>query len=349
MHMCGWNLPLVSSPQYAVDLFMMISGFIMVYQYNTLKDQKRPTKWTDFWIRRFFRIAPVYYFAILILFIFGSSLASWAAIAKDLPAIKLQGYTDFSWDNVLMHLTFLFGLTHKYNDGFPLPDWSLSLEMQFYALFPLIVLSFAKLGALRTVILFVLPCVILAELFPEYKEGFALPSFLLYKINIFITGMLLGIAYTDNTVRKEAYILGGLALSAFTFFADFGIPSSLMRMALFGGFAVLALKNIDALPVWAAKALNLPDRILSSRLGYYMGELSYSVYLLHILVLIPVGGYIISHYKTALEPMQITLTVLIIAIPVVYLLSWVTYLAIEKPGIRLGRFIIKARTVKDSA
>ncbi|CAH2786711.1 MAG: Acyltransferase 3 [uncultured Caballeronia sp.] len=42
--------------------------------------------------------------------------------------------------NVVTHLTYTFGMFPRYAFNTPLPDWSIGLEMQFYAVFPLLML-----------------------------------------------------------------------------------------------------------------------------------------------------------------------------------------------------------------
>jgi len=47
----------------AVDIFMLLSGFLMAYHWELRKDRFTSffSQTIDFWIRRFFRITPVYW------------------------------------------------------------------------------------------------------------------------------------------------------------------------------------------------------------------------------------------------------------------------------------------------
>src|SRR5438477_6188480 len=60
----GYSLPVIDMPDLGVDHFMMLSGFLMVFHYH-LRAQAEPWDaphtWAKFWLRRFFRIAPLYY------------------------------------------------------------------------------------------------------------------------------------------------------------------------------------------------------------------------------------------------------------------------------------------------
>jgi len=60
MLLTGWHLPLIGDPDLGVDLFIMLSGFLMVFHYQ-LRQEKEPwseiSTWSNFWTRRFFRIS----------------------------------------------------------------------------------------------------------------------------------------------------------------------------------------------------------------------------------------------------------------------------------------------------
>ena len=63
----GWYGVPLPSPKYAVDLFMMISGFLMVAQADargTAEPLSQGRNRLRFWLRRYFRLAPAYYLAL---------------------------------------------------------------------------------------------------------------------------------------------------------------------------------------------------------------------------------------------------------------------------------------------
>ncbi len=112
-----------------VDLFLLISGFLI--HSNTIVKPGRPD-WRSFFSKRFFRIYPPY---LVALFFFGF----------------FNG--PYPLDQWVWHLSMLFNL----NDGsfFTINPsfWSLALEMQLYAVYPILYWCRGRLGIDRTVML----------------------------------------------------------------------------------------------------------------------------------------------------------------------------------------------------
>lgn len=129
----------------AVDLFMMVSGFLMVWTVSS-RATKEPfshwSTWQKFYIRRFFRIAPLYFVALIIAYTFSDYYFEllrqiYVNLGKDFYRPFLQCQYPVPID-IFLHLTFIFGLFPCAASSNVLPDWSLSLEMQFYAVFPIL-------------------------------------------------------------------------------------------------------------------------------------------------------------------------------------------------------------------
>ena len=101
-HICiltQFNIPLLSNPDLGVDLFILLSGYLMAKNYI---ERRLAEPWESkmtiirFWMRRFFRIAPLYYFLLLIAFYFGEHFgyyrdviaSAWPVTQQKLPAIR---------------------------------------------------------------------------------------------------------------------------------------------------------------------------------------------------------------------------------------------------------------------
>ncbi len=111
------NLPI------AVDFFFILSGFLIIYLLIAEKVETGTINLKNFYIRRFLRIFPLYYFIIFIAYIF------------------LQDGTEVAWDK-FMYFWGNFWLISK--NAWTLsalnPLWSISIEEHFYLLIPFLIM-----------------------------------------------------------------------------------------------------------------------------------------------------------------------------------------------------------------
>ena len=231
----GATLPIIKLHPTGVDIFIILSGFLMVYNYN-LRCSAEPwesfSTWRSFWIRRFFRIAPVYYVCFTAVWLLGPLYIQWQhslAVQYQHPWMidPLSPSSPVSWNSsissLLAHLTFLFGVIPSLTVTSPLPDWSLGLEMQYYAVFPLVMLLW-KRGKWLPLAVGIYAVGYLSKhlLGLGMGEGgsvgiltytFPMASFLGFKISVFLIGMLLAEAVfrVRNEETEQAAILMGLA------------------------------------------------------------------------------------------------------------------------------------------
>ena len=204
----GFWLPILESPGVAVDLFMIVSGFLMT-QHFFLREKVEPwhsaRTWLIFYVRRFFRIAPLYYVLLVpSFFAFDFLVNAQRQTLKSLLNVDYHPSATASVANVLVHLSFLFGVLPKYSSALAIPDWSLSLEMQFYAVFPFLMLLARRLNIFRFTLL-MLPVWFLSRAFRSaagqwapFWQMLSLQSFLPLKIGLFLVGMLLAWAWIDG-------------------------------------------------------------------------------------------------------------------------------------------------------
>ncbi|HEY9066780.1 MAG TPA: acyltransferase [Burkholderiaceae bacterium] len=341
----GVKVSLLSSPNYAVDLFILISGFLMTFHYGERRLQEpwqQLSTWRTFWLRRFFRIAPLYYVLLAAALIVGPWVGeSRDAIAQLAPGTQTPAwrYTDRSLANIAMHASFLFGLSPAYHFRTALPDWSLGLEMQYYAVFPFLMLLIAKAGWARGVALLAATGVAAALLARAGGLHFDEPSLLALKLHIFLAGMLAAGSMAMTGRRKVAASLAACVLMALPL--D-GPPHArlLVRFGI-GAMFVLVLHR-ESLAGAAGTLARLAARALGSRIGHVLGELSYGLYLVHLLIVIPVCGWLAANQSTWGSGARVA-AALAVAVPVSYLLAAIGHVAVEKPGIALGRRLARGR------
>ncbi len=325
------------NPKLAVDLFMMLSGFVMTASTGWAPDAGAPRdfSWRRFWLRRFFRIAPAYYLSLLCAVLFSHYYLTGYQEFRELDPERWSADTNYApmlihytAQNILLHLSFLFGLLPSYAWSTFLPDWSLSLEMQFYALFPLLVLVMRRFGMMRVAI--VLAAVawpfihVLRPLWPE-------PSLLLFKLETFMAGMLAFTAVSARPRHALALFATGCALIALD-------PSSAWRSyVLYGAlFMGARLEHANRLPATLM-------RWLQGSWVRFAADTSYSVYLFHGFFIAGFGLMLAHGWLIELSPFARVSVMLALVLPGVYGFSYVVMRWVEMPGIALGKRLTRSR------
>lgn len=339
MILTGWRMPIVGQADLGVDLFILLSGFLMVFQYRLRRDRedwRAPGTWGAFWARRFFRLAPLFYVLLAAALIMGPTLyADRNAIDVFLgqDAQLPQRYLDSGAVNVALHLTFLFGYLPEYAFRTPLPDWSLGLEMQFYLAFPFLILLIRRIGWVTGALVIAATGVAIAVAIAVAGVDFPMPAFLPLKLHLFLCGMLTAAA-TDGRRRTAAVRLALIALLAAL---PIGGPSDLVHLLVREAIVV----GFFALTHWQSFApIAALSRLLGRRPFFWLGELSYGVYLVHLLILQPVTAWVIGHFGADIGGAARFGLVFPVTAAAAYAIAFVTYKTVELPGQAVGKRLI---------
>lgn len=338
----GWNGIPLPSPKIAVNLFMLISGFLMMAN-ATARRNVEPfsdrSSWYKFWIRRYFRLAPAYYLSLAVAVIAGSYfLSGYGELQKMNPAVWGGGTVydpakiNYSLENLILHVTFLFGLHPEYSFSTFLPDWSLSLEMQFYAVFPLLFIVFSRVGVAKASLLIGIPVIFIGG-WVNSKLHYIEPSLLILRLHYFLAGMVLFAAMSAAISAKRQVCLFGCAL-LLVFIGSkkehdyFVLPGLLVLMFVLG-----MIEQSRLLPAGIKKIFN-------SKVVSFCSETSYGLYLFHGFY-ISLSGMLISNSSALLELSPSARVGCMLAFVLVssYLTAYLVYVLVEKPGIRFGKII----------
>jgi peptidoglycan/LPS O-acetylase OafA/YrhL len=298
-----------------VQLFFIVSGFTLAMTHFG-----KPLNLANFAARRFFRIAPMFYIGACL-------YLGLAAIPVLDPAFNPQGVT---FGAIALTASFLHGWSLKsYNLVVP-GGWSIADEAMFYCLFPFLLLMLGnrrRYGALLVAI-YVLAgmCYFALRRFvpgdPRMVQGFA-ASFWLCNLPAFATGCWLALKPGFNALNDKARLIAVLA--------GLGI---VMDSQLRGhGNLLISIMILSAL-VWAVD--RAPPAWLRGRFMTRLGEISFSLYLLHFAVLKVLLPWI--HREEAAIGWAAALPLAYVAtIAVAGLLAHFTYEYVERPFIRIGR------------
>lgn len=140
-----------------VHMFLVLSGFCIHLPMAMKSRRDQPVKLNQrtFWKRRFWRLYPAYFLAMIFGVTFGIASSMW--LVNDYSvSLVLSNLYDIKW-NFASHLFMLhmFSTSHMWglNNG---PLWSLALEAHLYLLYPLLLLMRSRMSLLR-----MLGCVLL--------------------------------------------------------------------------------------------------------------------------------------------------------------------------------------------
>ncbi|WP_342237358.1 acyltransferase family protein [Inquilinus sp. OTU3971] len=340
----GWRVPVAASPDFGVDLFIMISGFLMAFHYMRRRQREpweAPSTWVAFWIRRFFRIAPLYYVTLAIAITSGPWLGdARLEIAAVVPAsmTSMARYTDQSLQNVLLHLSFAFGLLPDYGFRTALPDWSIGLEMQYYLVLPFLMLIIGRIGWLAGALAGAAGGVLLFSISPAFFDSFEMPSVLALKLHVFLAGMLCAAAIGRSRRVVLLYVLLAVLLAAIPIGGRTG-PVALAARAMIA-FGMSGLIHHAVFGGRLARALSRMAAMLGSRPFHLLGEASYGVYLTHLLVLLPAAAFVSTTLGAATPAPARFALAMAITLPIVAAATWLAYTTIEMPGRALGRRLL---------
>jgi peptidoglycan/LPS O-acetylase OafA/YrhL len=340
----GWyGIPLPSG-KIAVDLFMMISGYLMAANASARSDYEplmSLRNWLRFWLRRFFRLAPAYYLSLALAIVSSRYfLAGYQKLQSLNPGRWPAGDVydpariEYTWSNIMLHLSFLFGLSPTYSYSTFLPDWSLSLEMQFYFVFPALLLATEKLGLIRSTIFIGVPALICGFGISRTIQYYE-PSLLLFKLNYFLAGIMLFRFLAVDTSRRKRLTLALCAILLVCIDLQYGMQLVVLPLLL---LAMLILGWLEA----AHRTPKLMSSIINSRIIRFASDTSYGVYLFHGFF-ISASGLIISSQKNllALPPWQRVLLLFMFVALSAYMTAYLSFRVIESPGIRLGKRAIE--------
>ena len=324
---------LTSYGQMGVQLFFVASAYTLCLSTTNRANESHPLK--KYAIRRFFRIAPLYYIGIL-----GYFLVNVFLLWKKEGIIAIP--TNYTFVNVLANMLFLHGFYPPANNTIVPGGWPIGTEMAFYVLFPFLfdyakknTLASLRLGMLLlSIVLIVSQLLLLSTL---YFTGLVMKNngFMYSNLIIQLPVFCVGIGYylfEDNILFKRNWLFDLIAFILLT-----AISLSLWNADEDYYFSFIPFVSA----VSFIFLINIFKKIkkLNSNFLVKIGTVSYSMYIIHFLLL-NFSGTISEKISGFINKNILLILLYIVTVLATFVLAILSEKYIEKPFIEMGRKII---------
>jgi peptidoglycan/LPS O-acetylase OafA/YrhL len=256
----------------AVFLFFALSGFVLSLPYTTGRNQPYGT----FLVRRILRLYGPY-FAALVLAVAGAACFhhEWG----------MGGLTDHTWTQpfnlglVLQHVVFLGDYDYRqFNPAF----WSLIIEMRVSILFPLLAILILRIPVKLSLVLATV-CFIIERVVGHLHPSLSFTVRTVGAISSFILGILIAthlekIRTFYEHLKRPTRIALAILMMLFYFVGHFLEArfhfNGLLQLIGSAGIMIIALMSARV------------QTVLHNPAALFLGRISYSLYLVHIPVLL---------------------------------------------------------------
>jgi peptidoglycan/LPS O-acetylase OafA/YrhL len=342
VHLTPWVYTLSEQGARGVQLFFVISAFTLCLAYERRRQETRPL--LNFFIRRFFRIAPLFYTALVVYTILPTILFSneWPSLGHMISTITFTNGLNPYWINAANALV----------PG----GWSIAVEMTFYILFPYL---FSRINSLKkAIVLTALTIFISQALFLLLKRhpmadkniwdifislwfpnqlaifllGFIL--FFLYR-KIYFSSINTNLEFKSNShkIRNNGNIINIILAICIAFLFIMPFQKSIF-------FPFHFFYGLDFLLISVCLIFS-PSNLIVNRWMCYLGTLSFSAYISHFYVLEIVNKALHLLNFVFLPPDLYLVLLIFLGLLGTIIASKLSYEYIELPGIELGRKLIE--------
>ncbi len=358
-----------------VDFFFVLSGFIIMHVYqNYFQEGFQWPAFKKFMIARFARLYPLHLFTLLMAVIVYIALVSFNVFEQSNDFIQIMLRPDAILANIfLLQASGIFP-EPTWNS----PSWSIAVEWWTYMLFPFFILFFARtkalgkwlagafviLGYLSIMLYFQPQQYIDRQTYMHLSEmpntiDVMVGSSILRCICGFLLGMLVYQAYENKwgeSILSNSYLMAATGLGLMTGWY-FNVLPDIVSALIFAFAILMAVYNNGRI-----------KRVLNNRGLTFIGDISYSVYMVHVPIIIAYHTFrliIKSHYSVSDEPgtslseaafhspnlftTWVAWVGLLIFILIVLLVAYFTYNFVEHPMRRFINRQIKKREAKTNA
>ncbi|MGV0948484.1 acyltransferase family protein [Empedobacter falsenii] len=289
----------------SVDLFFILSAFVLALTYNKkFSNNIKNETYFDYLKKRLIRIYPLYFIIISI-------------------SLYFQYNVDFY--RIFTHLSLSQAFFNTGLENINMAAWSLSTEFFLYLIFPIIILLMTKFNSKLQIILSSILLVLLY--FIQYQDTlyFDLNNqlFLSFSTRNNLDVSIGILAYLRTIIT---YILGVIF---FINWKKIPIINPLLIITFFATSLILKFNDIVIyltffILIRSCLERNFLSNLLSSKLAMWLGNISYSIYLNHFLIMFLVSKIPNFPFK------EMTINYYLSIVVITLITSHITYVLIEK-------------------
>lgn len=271
-----------------VDIFFVISGFLITGHLIREVERTGTVKLTEFWARRIRRLLPAAFLVLIASAIGAILFLPDTVVVQNLKEIGLSAVYMLNWSLAADSVDYLASdnaatMAQHY--------WSLSVEEQFYIVWPIIVVlvmwvaSRTRIKSKRRALGFALSAVFVASLAFSIMETNSSQASAYFVTTTraweFAAGGLIAVLPTLTLRGNREFVhrilswtaLAGIAFVAIRFDGATAFPGYMALVPVLATAALLWLGDSDS--TWA------PQYLAKAGPVQYLGDISYSVYLWH--------------------------------------------------------------------
>lgn len=306
-----------------VDFFFILSGFILFHVYREKIKSGAVSPW-KFYIRRLARIYPIHLFTF-ILYMAGLLLA-FSVLHEPDDLQQMEKYHWFNnWHPILNNLLLTHGWGFEKELSFNVPTWSLSSEWFAYLLFPFIVPGLSKLPT-RWII----------------GGAFSLLLGMWFLVPILMQNQMTMLTFNFSVLRIMPEFIFGIALYEVGRNYKFTFSARTLFIGLSGLVIVLCELQVPDIVLVILFGILIfiaaeSERqgcagLLGHKLSVWLGELSFSIYMVHYLILDAMFIFVAVMTFHNVIPVEIYRMLWFAILPATFILAVILNRFIERPA-----------------
>lgn len=308
------TVALIDVGHVGVVVFFLISGFVIPFSIK--RDAPAPAR--AFLVKRFFRIFPAY----------------WLSVPLAAGAVWWLWKQPFGGRELAWNFTLLQGaLGYRNAEGV---YWTLPVEIVYYLVCTALLLTRSLFDPRRVAVVSAVLLVVYAVLIPMFGRPGARLDYERAQWFLNLSIMLWGTLYRSHAdARAELRKLDGIA--------------NVLFWTLLAGYVVLL-----PLLAWKASTAYMQNSLwtyvagfaifligtrlvrIATRVTDWLGRISYSIYLFHVIVFTMLEWWLLSLPQGSLWRTQPFWIYVAAGVAIVLAVATLTYYLVEKPGMRLG-------------